>query len=218
MESHWSRFSQIFGTIMRIPTKRPSQSGKQYLTLHDDWMKEPILNYLSLWTMPQTCSNNADHPCTNHYLLTKFKMATAHDPRAGSFIAEWRRLYPGDQPWDHLLNLAAEQGANLDGDSDEVRQAFVASSISVATILAAGGAAPAAIVPTAATTGKRKPTRYCFIRGTKLHHSSPQCKMVEINRNAFPYSPTNLQPFETTGQVKKAKLTRNSATKVNGIG
>ena len=47
--------------------------------------------------MSQTRLNYAKRPCTNHSLLTKFKIATAHDPRARSLIAELKRRYPGDQ-------------------------------------------------------------------------------------------------------------------------
>jgi len=50
-------------------------------------MKEPILNYISRWTTSQTQLNNANRPCANHFLITKFKMTRYHDPRERVFIA-----------------------------------------------------------------------------------------------------------------------------------
>ena len=98
-----------------------------------------------------------------------------------------------------------------------MRQVFAAF-----TVLAAGGAAAAATVPTAVinaqtTTGKSRPTKYCFIYGKRSHHTSAQCEMIDINLRAYPYSPSNLTTFETIDQNKKAKLTTSSATEVNGI-
>jgi hypothetical protein len=97
-------------------------------------MKEPILNYISRWTTSQTRLNNAERPCTNHFLLTKFKLATTSNPNARQFIAELKRLYPGDQTWNQLIDLVNEQEANLDGDSDEVRQAFAATMVFAASV------------------------------------------------------------------------------------
>jgi len=51
-------------------------------------------------------------------------MATAHDPRGKVFIAKLNDLYPVNQTWNQLIDLANEQEANLDRDSDEVRQAI----------------------------------------------------------------------------------------------
>jgi len=79
-------------------------------------------------------------------------LALAHDPRARSFIAELKRLYPGDETWKQLINLAGEQETNLDGDCDEVRRAFAAYTIPAVTVPAAKGAAVAATVPAVATT------------------------------------------------------------------
>jgi hypothetical protein len=181
-------------------------------------MKEPILNYISRWTTSQTRLNNANRPCTNHFLLSKFKLATAHDPRVRTFIAELKRLYPGDQTWDQLIDLANEQEANLDGDSDDVRQAFAANSIGPASVPAAGGAATAAttVATTAATT--KKTNKYCFIHGKRSHHTSAQCKMIELTLRAYPYDANNMTTFDTAEQVKKAKLTTSAATEVKGIG
>ena len=61
-------------------------------------------------------------------------------------ITELKRLYPRDQTWDQLVNLAGKLEANLDGDSDEVRQAFAAS-----TVTASGSTAAATTVATVAT-------------------------------------------------------------------
>jgi len=58
-------------------------------------MKEPILNYISRWTNLQTRLNNAERPCTNHFLLAKFKLATANDPRVRIFITELKDFTPG---------------------------------------------------------------------------------------------------------------------------
>ena len=90
-------------------------------------MKQPILNFILRWTTLQTRLNNAECPWTNHLLLTKLKLATAHDPRARSFIAELKT-------WNQLIDLVNEQEANLDGDSDEVRQAFAASMVFAASV------------------------------------------------------------------------------------
>jgi hypothetical protein len=181
-------------------------------------LKEPILNYISRWTTSQTRLNNANRPCTNHFLLSKFKLATAHDPRVRTFIAELKRLYPGDQTWDQLIDLANEQEANLDGDSDDVKQAFAANSIGPASVPAAGGAATAAttVATTAATT--KKTNKYCFIHGKRSHHTSAQCKMIELTLRAYPYDASNMTTFDTAEQVKKAKLTTSAATEVKGIG
>jgi len=117
--------------------------------------------------------------------------------------------------------LANEQEANLDGDSDEVRQAFAASTVTAASVLAAGGAAAAAAsVPMTATT--KKVTKYCFIHGKRSyhtsHHTSAQCKMIELNLRAYPYDTTNTATFDAAEQVKKVKLTTSTATEVEGIG
>jgi hypothetical protein len=42
--------------------------------------------------------------------------------------------------------------------------------------------------------------------------------MIDINLRAYPYDATNMKTFDTADQVKKAKLTTNSATDVKGIG
>jgi len=134
-------------------------------------MKKAIINYISRWTTSQTWLNSADRRCTNHFLISKFKLAIAHDLRAGLFIAELKRLYPGEQIWKQLINLAGEQEANLDGDSDEVRQAFATYNVPTTTVPAAEGAAAKASVPAAATT-KKTANKYCFIHGKRSHHTS----------------------------------------------
>ena len=177
-------------------------------------ISEPILNYISRWTTSQKRLNDAERPCTNHFLITKFKMATTHDPRGRVFMAKFNDVYPVNQTWDQLLNLATEQEANLDRDSDEVRQAFQASMVTTASVPTAGGTAAAASVPTAA----KKVTKYCFIHGKRSHHTSAQCKMIEINLRAYPYDATNTKTFDTAEQVKKAKLTTSATTEIKGIG
>ena len=42
---------------------------------------EPIMNFLSRWSTSIKRLNNAQRPCTNHFLISKFKLATAHDAR-----------------------------------------------------------------------------------------------------------------------------------------
>ena len=111
-----------------------------------------------------------------------------------------------------------EQEANLDGDSDEVRQAFAASIVTAASVPAAGGAAAAASAPTTAPTVTKKAKIYCFIHGKRCSHTSTECKMIELNLRAYPYDANNLKTFDTADQVKKAKLTTSSATEVKGIG
>ena len=180
-------------------------------------LSEPISNYLSRWTTAQTRLNNARRPCTDHFLIAKFKAATAHDPRGRKFMEKLNDVYPTDQTWDQLLQLATEQEANLDRDSEEVRQAFNANSIATASVPAAGGASAAASVPTTVPT-TTKVKKYCFIHGKRSSHTSAQCKMIDINLRAYPYDTTNLKTFDTAEQVKKAKLTTNSATEVKGIG
>ena len=69
-------------------------------------LNDPIMNFLSRWTISKTKLDNVDRSRTNHYLITKFKMATMHNPRVKSFITELKRLYSGDQTWDQVLNLA----------------------------------------------------------------------------------------------------------------
>jgi hypothetical protein len=179
-------------------------------------VKEPIFNFLSRWTTAQTRLNNARRPCTDHFLLSKFKTATAHDPRGRKFTDKFDDVYPTDQTWDQLLQLATEQGANLNRDSEEIRQAFQASSIAAAFLPAAGGAAAAASVPPTVTT--KMTTKYCLIHGKRSSHTSAQCKMIDINLRAYPYDATNTKTFDTADQVKKAKLTTSSATEVKGIG
>ena len=182
-------------------------------------INEPILNFLSRWTTSITRLNNSDRPCTNHFLLSKFKLATPHDPRIKTFIVDLKRLYPGTQTWDQLMDFAMEQEANLDGDSDDVRQAFAAYTIpniaSAATVQQAGGAATAA---TAVPTKKAITVQYCFVHGKRSHHASAQCKNIAINLRAYPKSPTNFKTFETEEQVKKAKLTTSPNTEVKGVG
>jgi hypothetical protein len=152
----------------------------------------------------------------NHFSITKFKMATAYDPRGRVFMAKLNDVYLVNQTWDQLINLATEQEANLDRDSNEVRQAFAASIVPAASVRAAGGAAAAASsVPPTATT---KATKYCFIHGKRAHHTSSQCKMIELHLRAYPYDASNTKTFDTADQVKKAKLTSSSATEVKGIG
>ena len=179
-------------------------------------VSEPILNYISRWSTAQTRLNNAERPCTNHFLITKFKLAITHDPRGRVFMAKFNDVHPVNQTWDQLLNLAAEQEANLDRDSDEVRQAFQASMVAAGTasVPTAGGNAAAANVPTAT----KKVTKYCFIHGKRSHHTSAQCKMIDINLRAYPYDATNTKTFDTAEQVKKAKLTTSAATEIKGIG
>ena len=180
-------------------------------------VQEPILNFLSRWTTAQTRLNNARRPCTDHFLLSKFKLATAHDPRGRKFADKFDDVYPTDQTWDQLLQLATEQEANLNRDSEEVRQAFNANSIATASVPAAGGASAAASVPTTVPT-TTKVKKYCFIHGKRSSHTSAQCKMIDINLRAYPYDTSNTKTFDTAEQVKKAKLTTNSATDVKGIG
>jgi len=90
---------------------------------------ESIMNFLSHWTTSKPRLNNANRPCTNHFLISKFKLATTHDPRAKLFITELKRRYPGNQTWKQLLHLAREQEPNLDGVLDDMRQAISASTI-----------------------------------------------------------------------------------------
>jgi hypothetical protein len=73
------------------------------------------MNFLSRWTTSQVRLNDAQRPCTNHFLISKFKSATKHDPCAKLFISELKRRYPGDQTWEQLLHLAREEEPNLDG-------------------------------------------------------------------------------------------------------
>jgi hypothetical protein len=181
-------------------------------------LSEPILNFLSRWTTSITRLNNSDRPCTNHFLISKFKLATPHDPRIKNFIVDLKRLYPGTQTWDQLMDFAMEQEANLDGDSDEIKQAFAASTVTAASAPAAGGAAAAASAPTTAPTVTKKAKKYCFIHGKRCSHTSTECKMIELNLRAYPYDANNLKTFDTADQVKKAKLTTSSATEVKGIG
>jgi len=108
-----------------------------------------------------------------------------------------------------------KQEANFDGDSDKVRQAFAASSVP-ATSSVSAASVPAASVPATATT--KKVTKYCFIHRKWSHHTSTQCKMIEINLCAYSYDPTNVTTFDTADQVKKAKLATSSATEVKRIG
>jgi len=71
-------------------------------------------------------------------------MATPHDARIKTFIAELKRLYLGTQTLGQLMDLATQQEVNLDGDSDDVHQAFLAvtmTTIPAATVPQAGGAA-----------------------------------------------------------------------------
>jgi len=112
------------------------------------------------------------------------------------------------------MGLATEQEANLDGDSDHVRQAFSAvttTTIPTATIQQAGGAAAAATVP------KKKTITYCFLHGNRSQYSSAQCNNIAINSRAYPKSTTNFKTFQLDDQVKKTKLTTSSATEVKGI-
>jgi len=44
-----------------------------------------------------------------------------------AFTAELKRLYPGTQTWDQLMDLVAKQEVNLDGDSNDVYQTFSAA-------------------------------------------------------------------------------------------
>jgi len=135
-------------------------------------MSKPILNFLSRWTTSITRLNNSNRPCTNHFLILKFKLVTPHDPRIKTFIADLKRLHPGTQRWDQLMDFAMEQEANLNDDYDDVRQAFAAYNIpaaiaSAATVQQAGGAATTATaVPT------KKTITYCFVHGKRAHHSS----------------------------------------------
>ena len=147
-------------------------------------------------------------------------MATAHDLRGRVFMAKFNDVYPVNQTWEQLINLATEQEANLDRDSEEVRQAFTANSIATASVPAAGGASAAASsVPTTATTvTTTKVKKYCFIHGKRSSHTSAKCKMVDINLRAYPYDASNTKTFDTADQVKKAKLTTSPATEVKGIG
>ena len=68
-------------------------------------------------------------------------------------MAKLNDVYPVNQTWDQLINLATKQEANLDRDSEEVRQAFQASVVTTASVPAAGGAAAA--VTTAPTVTKK---------------------------------------------------------------
>ena len=87
-------------------------------------INDPMLNFLSRWTSYINILNNVDMPCTNHYLISKFKMATPQDLRIITFITELKRLHPGTQAWDQLMDLATGKEANLDGNSGDVCQAF----------------------------------------------------------------------------------------------
>ena len=190
-------------------------------------IEEPFMTFLSKWTISQTRLNQANRLCTDRFLLQKFKLATAHDPRVCIFMMELRRLYPGDQTWNQLLHLAAEQEANLDGEVRAAAQAFTATTgstiVPICATATAGGAANtaagAAANPAAggaAATGTTM--KYCFIHGKRSHHPSSQCKMINLNDRAYPYSTTNLAIFTTAEQVRKAKLVNSANTEVKGIG
>ena len=85
-------------------------------------------------------------------------------------MAKFNDMHPINQTWDQLLNLATAQEANLDRDSDDVRQAFQATMVTAASVPTAGGTAAADSVPTAT----KKVTKYCFIHGKRSHHTSAQ--------------------------------------------
>jgi len=90
---------------------------------------EPIMNFLSRWSTSIKRLNNAQRPCTNHFLISKFKSATKHDPRVKSVITKLQYQSPRGQTWEQPLHLAREQEPNLDGNLDDMQQASTPISI-----------------------------------------------------------------------------------------
>jgi len=59
---------------MEPSMKQPNQHGRQFSIFHVN-----LLTPLSRWTTLEVRLNNAQRPCTNHFLISKFKSATKHD-------------------------------------------------------------------------------------------------------------------------------------------
>jgi len=86
------------------------------------------MNILSRWSTSIKKLNSAQRPCTNHFLISKFKPTIKHDPRTRLIITRLKYQYPGDQTWEQLLHLTREQESNLDGNIDDMQQASSAST------------------------------------------------------------------------------------------
>jgi len=122
--SRWIKFWLICGII----TEPPEEAAKiTWETLFDTpcELTDPIMNFLSRSTMSQTRLNNALH---QSYLNFKIKIGHSSLSSSQDFHYRIKKTFcPGDQSWDQLLDLAGEQEANLNRNSDEVHKVFAAS-------------------------------------------------------------------------------------------